>query len=96
VKVPDTQKWIADNFFIKANPLEAVIVTYRIGKNNYGRDESIVGFDNGTHIREMSVFGDNVERLILAFGDDSDKWIGKKVRLSQTVENGKKVRYVLP
>lgn len=96
MKLPDTQKWIADNFFIDSNPCTCVIVDVRIGMNKYGRPETILALDNSKLIRELSIYGENYERCKRVFTDESTNWIGKKVNLSQTVENGKKVRYVVP
>jgi len=89
--------WIADEFFNEGNPCEAKIVAAAIEENK-GKEELIIHVANKHHEAKMSIWGDNKRHFAQAIGDgrsfDSDKLIGMKCKVSQTLKDGKKVKSV--
>lgn len=78
--------WLKESDFNASNPLTVRIVQY----SAVGKDRVMV-FELPTGMtRQMSIWGENKNVLIKAFGNESDAWIGRTVRILQfTAQDGR-------
>jgi len=87
--------WIADSFFATNNPQICTIRTVRIEQDSKGRNETVLELVSESFHVQMSVFGQNLKRLIDAFGDETDDWHGKTVHVESYVEGKQRRRRIL-
>lgn len=94
MKAQIVYNWIKDTDFSIANPLSCEIVDVVLGgKNN---SEKILQFKVGELLRQLSVYGENWNILVMKLGNETDDWQGKRFRLTQFVNasDGKKIKRI--
>lgn len=90
MELQKTYKWIADADFQQANPQHFVIMAI-----TQDEGDIIMQMSGACGFRQISLWGENQNKLIDAFGGNTDKWIGKKLSISQNQTlNGKKVKLI--
>lgn len=89
--------WLSDADFSGANPRPATLTSVEFVDGAFKKTDLIARFTFDPNVeRQMSVWGANKNALIAAFGDETDGWVGKRIRISQTIDavSGKKMRSV--
>lgn len=86
--------YVNDSFFERANPTKCKITNVEVGTNEWGKPDYCVTVVNEHAEAKLSVYGANLRELQNNAGLDTDDWIGKTVRMSQTVVDGKKKRFL--
>lgn len=97
VSMTYTPAWVSDSFFNEANQLHGTITKAEIVEKDNGKEELILTIDAGDYGKcRMSIWGKNSSYLAKKVGNgeiyETDKLISKKVTVTQTVTDGKKVR----
>jgi len=83
--------WLSDRDFQKANPQHFAILNVRKEEKDIVMDlTGQVGF------RAVTLWGDNQNILIKAFGKNTDAWLGRKISISQVIDasTGKKNKII--
>lgn len=91
MKLSKQYAWLSADDFARANPQQAKIIEVQHEQTENGPDTRLV-----VHLialnktRRMSVFGDNLNKLIDAFTDEDDLWKGHVLNISRlTTPEGK-------
>lgn len=89
--------WVSDSDFSQQNPISGVVTAVEVGKNQWGGQEVNMFFRFGLDdIRSVTLYKSNLLYAIKAWGQDTDKWIGKLFLLQQEEDsNGKKVKRII-
>jgi len=77
-------RWISADDFQKSNPVSAKIVSLEVTNINNRRD-NILKFQVETtnELMQMSLWGDNFNKLVEKLGKESDAWKGKDISIKQ-------------
>jgi hypothetical protein len=89
--------WLSDEMFLVANPIAATITAVEEQQNKWNNTEYVVYVRNNTDnvIFCMSLYKDNLNKLIKAYTDESNNWIGKIILIQQEqLLNGKTKRTI--
>lgn len=89
--------WIKDEDFNDSNPLTGKVLDVTTNTNQWGKAEHVLQFqlDKGGY-RQMSLWGNNLNTLVKKFGNESDNWKERTVKILFTTDpgTGKKVRSI--
>lgn len=95
MKVKYSAPWLNDDAMQGKSEILATIASAEVQTTAKGSDVEITVHPHGTKEQyRMSVYGKNLWILINNFGDDTDGWKGKDIKLTVTEENGKRRRHV--
>lgn len=86
--------YVNDSFFERSNPCKCKITKVDVGVNEWKKPDYIVTVVNEHAEAKLSVYGANLRELQNNAGMDTDDWVGATVRMSQTVVDGKKKRFI--
>jgi len=90
--------WLSDEMFLNANPIAATITAVEERLNQWKNTEYVlyVRDNSNNSIFSLSLYKDNLNRLIQTFTDNSDLWIGKIILIGQQeTPQGKKIRTII-
>lgn len=101
MKIELQKNWISEKLFDPANlgnPLIADIQSFEQVKTPKGKDNLLTIKLKNNKLYEMSVYGDNLNVLIATFGDETDLWKDKKIKimLLTNASTGKKEKRLYP
>jgi hypothetical protein len=82
-------KWVDTDFFCGMAAVQCKILSAEYVNNDKGKKELNIQVIGNSLQRKMSIYGDNCKVLIDAYGDDTDKWINKRITITQKQVNGK-------
>lgn len=84
--------WLGTKDFMEKNPLEATIVQFAQTEK-----DNLIAIDYGKGLRWFSIFGENKNKLMTSLTDDTDNWIGKKIKITLYVDpnTNKNIRKIL-
>jgi len=90
-KIERDANWLKSEQFNLGNPLWFSITDVTQKEGKFGKQELTVFIksDMDGEIYQSSVFGKNKNKLIDKLGDDTDKWIGKRVKILALTDTDK-------
>ena len=91
--------WIGADHFRAANPVTAAIASVTQADNRGKPDLQLVMAIDGQldMLVRMSLFGENLNRLIAKFGNETDAWTGKRVQILREADvTGKEKKKIFP
>lgn len=97
MKVTKVTNWLSKALFQPqelGNPIHLEIVKYEETTTAKGINRRLSGKHANGKIYEFDIFGDTVGELIQTLGDDSDKWISRKIAVSLFLRGDKEVKVV--
>jgi len=98
VKIKPDRNWLSEECFKRANPQEFIITAVEMDITPEKSD--IICYARSSLdqvIYAFSIWKANKNKLIAAFGDDTDAWIGHKIMISRCVSiEGKNLTEVSP
>ena len=97
MKVSKPVNWLSKALFQPqhlGNPIELEITEYNESQTSKGIDRNVLGKHKNGRIYQFSVFGDTLGQLIDGLGDDSDKWIGRRIQVMLVMRGDKELKHV--
>lgn len=93
MELKKTYNWIGDLDFVKANPQHFAIAGVIDDEG-----DTVMQLHGSIGFRQISIWGNNQNSLIDAFGTNTDDWVGKKVAISQEIDpkTNKKLKVISP
>jgi len=96
MKVSKPINWLSKGLFQPdklGNPITAKIVNYEEEQSAKGTNRAL-SVDHKGIIYRFDVFGEALNVLIDNIGDDSDKWIGRTIRVMLVMKGDKEIKKV--
>ena len=86
MKLKKQVKWISAEDFQVANPLTAEIKEIYAVQTKLGEDNILIlDIKNLLAERQMSIWGDNLNKLVGKFGEETINWVGHQISITRTV-----------
>lgn len=96
MKIEKPINWLSKNLFQVdklGNPISAIIKDYEQEKTAKGINRRLVVDVNGI-IYKFDIWGDVVADLVDGFGDDTDFWKDKRIRIMLVMKGDKEIKKV--
>lgn len=78
------------------NPSDALIQAAWQAPNGKGKIDTLLALElSNKQMRKIPIWGDNMNRLIDAYGADAEKWIGKRITIDAQLIDGKWIKTIL-
>lgn len=97
VKVQKAERWLSQADFSINNPAKFKIKAVIVDAKEGDRYDYTLNLENTLEQRRnLSIWGDNLNKMIDRFGDDTDNWINKEIsiQLVEDVATGKNHRVI--
>jgi hypothetical protein len=96
-KVTKVTNWLSKSLFQPqnlGNPIELQLTEYHEEDGAKGTDRILIGKHANGKLYQFNVFGDNFNLLIDKLGDETDTWIGKKLRIMNVMRGDKEIKQI--
>lgn len=97
MKVSKVVNWLSKSLFQPqelGNPITLEIVNYEESESAKGTNRRLSGKHSNGKVYTFDIFGEVINGLIDTLGDDTDKWIGRKIQVSLLMRGDKEVKQV--
>jgi len=87
VKAQKQYRWITAADFATNNPIRGMLTGFFQGTSDKGKPTNVALLKTDQHgLRQFELWGESMNALIDAWGDETDAWMGRRLEITATVD----------